>query len=134
METAKGFQDLVVWRKAHEMVLATYRVTETFPKHELYGLTAQLRRSAVSVPANIAEGFRKRGRADKARFLNIAEGSLEETRYYFILATDLRYADCSGLLDRLDEIGRMIGAYRRKIQESDAKNQNDGIRGRPSDF
>jgi four helix bundle protein len=118
MAAARSFQDLQVWRKAHELVLATYGTTQAFPKHELYGLTAQLRRAVVSVPANIAEGFRKRGRADKARFLNIAEGSLEETRYYFILATDLEYADCTELLDRLDEVSRMLDAYSRAVRSS----------------
>jgi four helix bundle protein len=72
---ARTFHDLVVWRKAHEFVLAAYSFTANFPKSETYGLASQMRRSAVSIPANIAEGFRRRGRADKARFMNIAEGS-----------------------------------------------------------
>ncbi len=118
MGPAKTFRDLVVWGKAHELVLATYGATMVFPKHELYGLTSQLRVSVVSIPANIAEGFRKRGRADKARFLNIAEGSLEETRYYFILATDLGYVDCAALLARLEEVSRMLEAYARTIRNS----------------
>ncbi|MDQ3331145.1 MAG: four helix bundle protein, partial [Planctomycetota bacterium] len=88
-EPARRFEDLIVWQKAHALVLTIYRTTESFPRTETYGLTSQLRRSAVSIPANIAEGFRKRGRSDKARFLNISQGSLEETRYYLILARDL---------------------------------------------
>jgi hypothetical protein len=68
-------------------------MTSAFPKSETYGLAAQARRAAVSVPANIAEGFKKRGRLDKARFMNIAQGSLEESRYYLILARDLGYVD-----------------------------------------
>jgi four helix bundle protein len=115
MGMARRFQDLQVWRKAHEVVLETYRVSADFPRHEIYGLTAQLRRSAVSIPANMAGGFRKRGRADKARFLNVGEGSLEETRYCFILAPDLGYADCRGLLGRLDEVARTLAAYSRAI-------------------
>ncbi len=79
---AKSFEDLIVWQKAHQLVLAVYRMSEGFPKSEVYGLTAQLRRATVSIPANIAEGFKKRTKADKARFLNIAQGSLEECRYY----------------------------------------------------
>jgi four helix bundle protein len=75
---ARTFQDLLVWQKAHRFVLDVYRLTEAFPKHELYGLTSQLRRAAVSIPANIAEGFKKKGLADKARFMNTAQGSLEE--------------------------------------------------------
>ena len=79
---ARTFQDLLVWPKAHRWVLALYAVTATFPKHETYGL---------SIPANIAEGFRRHGKADKARFMNIAEGSVEECPYYLIVAKDLGY-------------------------------------------
>ena len=115
---ARDLRDLVVWRKSHELVLEVYRVTQEFPRCELYGLTAQLRRAAVSVPANIAEGFRKRGRADKARFFNIAEGSLEEVHYYLILAPDLGYADCTRLMDSLHDVSRLLRAYTRKILTS----------------
>ena len=96
-EPAKRFEDLIVWQKAHQWVLAIYRYSEKFPKQEVYGLTAQLRRAAISIPANIAEGFKKRGRADKARFMNIAQGSIEECRYYLILANDLDYGDSTEL-------------------------------------
>ena len=75
---ARSFRDLMIWRKAHEFVLAVYRFTSEFPKGEVYGLGQQMRRAAVSIPANIAEGFTRRGRMDKARFMNIAESSLEE--------------------------------------------------------
>lgn len=88
-----------------------YRLTEHFPDHERYGLTSQIRRAAVSVPANIAEGFRKTGLIDKARFFNVAQGSLEEVRYYLILVTDLRYGEGNALLDKVDEIGKMLHAY-----------------------
>ena len=108
---ARTFQDLIVWQKAHQFVLAAYRLSESFPKPEIYGLTSQLRRAAVSVPANIAEGFKKTGRADKARFMNIAQGSLEECRYYLILATDLGYGKTKELDNQLDEIGRMLCSY-----------------------
>jgi four helix bundle protein len=74
-------EDVEVWQKAHRWVLAVYRYSEVFPWHELFGLTSQLRRAAVSVPADFAEGFKKRGKADKARFYNTAQGSLEECRY-----------------------------------------------------
>ena len=90
---ARSFQDLIVWQKAHQFVLAVYRFTENFPKTEQYGLTSQLRRAAVSIAANIAEGFRKRSKPDKARFMNISQGSLEECRYYLILSKDLNYGD-----------------------------------------
>jgi four helix bundle protein len=108
---ARCFEDLIVWQKAHQFVLAVYRFTESFPKAELYGLTSQLRRAAVSVPANIAEGFKKKGRADKARFMNIAQGSLEESRYYLILSRDLGYGDSSGLNSQLEEVSKLLEAY-----------------------
>jgi len=90
-EPAKCFEDLIVWQKAHQWVLSVYKHSEIFPKEEKYGVISQLRWSAVSVPANIAEGFKKRGKADKVRYINIAQGSLEESRYYLILAKDLSY-------------------------------------------
>jgi four helix bundle protein len=119
-EPAKRFQDLVVWKKAYQSVLDVYRLTDRFPKTELYGLTSQLRRAAVSMPANIAEGFRKRGRADKARFMNMAQGSLEEARYYLILARDLGFGDTDSLLASLDEVGRMLGGYARSVLSAKA--------------
>lgn len=115
-EPARTFQDLVVWRKSHALVLGVYRLTAGFPKQETYGLCSQMRRAAVSVPANIAEGFRKRGRADKVRFMNIAEGSLEESRYYLILAKDLGYENTEGLMALLEEVSRLLNAYAKAIQ------------------
>ena len=75
---AKTFRDLVVWQKAHQVVLSIYKSTTLFPDSERFGLTSQLRRSAVSIPANIAEGFKKTTSIDKARYFNIAQASLEE--------------------------------------------------------
>jgi four helix bundle protein len=86
MMLARNFESLEVWKKAHVFVLATYRMTAAFPKHELYGLTSQLRRAAVSIPANIAEGFAKPTKPDKLRFYGISQGSIEECRYYLVLA------------------------------------------------
>lgn len=112
---AEKFQDLLVWRKAHALVLGVYRLTAKYPKHELFGLTSQMRRAAVSVPANVAEGFKKRGRADKARILNIAEASLEELRYYLILSRDLGYTQEVPEVPLAEEVARMLGAYTRQI-------------------
>jgi len=117
---AKTFQDLVVWQKAHQFVLSAYRLSEDFPRKEVYGLTSQLRRAAVSIPANNAEGFRKRGRADKARFMNIAQGSLEECRYYLILARDLGYADSSVALTQVAEVSKLLESYCTAILTSDS--------------
>ena len=108
---ARSFRDLLVWRRAHQFVLDVYRVTATLPKCETYGLAAQMRRAAVSIPANIAEGFRRRTRIDKARFLNIAQGSGEECRYYGILIQDLGYAETSGLLHKLDDVTALLDRY-----------------------
>jgi four helix bundle protein len=115
MEAAKNFKDLIVWRKAHELVLNIYKITKEFPREELYGITSQLRRSAISIPANIAEGFKKRGVKDKARFFNIAEGSLEETKYYLLLVYDLEYADTSGFDKLTDEIGKLLTTYSKAV-------------------
>jgi four helix bundle protein len=117
---ARRFQDLIVWQKAHQFVLSAYRFSEGFPKSELYGLTSQLRRAAVSIPANIAEGFRKRGRADKARFMNIAQGSLEEARYYLILASDLGYGLSHELLAQVEEVSKLLEAYAAAILTPDS--------------
>jgi four helix bundle protein len=118
---ARTFRDLGVWRKAHACVVESYRLTAAFPREELFGLTSQLRRAAVSVPANIAEGFVKRGVSDKLRFYNIAQGSLEECRYYMILATDLGYADTVDIQHALDEVSRMLEAYIATIRRSRRK-------------
>ncbi|MGE0682817.1 MAG: four helix bundle protein [Candidatus Binatia bacterium] len=116
---ARSFEEVELWKKAHAWVLAVYRFTENFPKHELFGLMAQLRRAAISIPANFAEGFKKKGKADKARFYNIAQGSLEECRYYMILARDLDYGDTRSLQESLEEISRMLEAYSRSMLATD---------------
>jgi four helix bundle protein len=115
---ARSFRDLVVWQKAHELVLAVYRLTESFPEREKFGLSHQMRRAAVSIPANIAEGFGKRTQAEKARFLNIAEGSLEECRYYLILVHDLGYGQTDPLTVTLEETSRLLNAYTRAVLAS----------------
>lgn len=115
-ERAKNFTDLLAWQRAHQLTLRVYRETERFPKSETFGLTSQLRRASVSIAANVAEGFKRSGRPEKARFLNIAQGSLEETRYYLILANDLAYADTKPLLEILNEVGRLLGGYLRALK------------------
>lgn len=115
---ARSFKELIVWQKAHQFVLAIYRLTRGFPSDEKFGLTSQIRRAAVSVPANIAEGFPKRSSSDKVRFYNIAQGSLEEVHYYLILAEDLGYGDCSPLIDLYDEVARLLNGYAKAILTS----------------
>lgn len=89
--TGKGFRKLLVWQKAHQLVLQVYKHTEKFPKNETFGLTSQVRRAIVSVPANIAEGYAAGSKGQFGRYLNIAQGSLAEVEYYLILAQDLTY-------------------------------------------
>ncbi len=115
---AQSFQDLIVWQKAHAFVLGVYAASKAFPTEERYGLTSQFRRAAVSIPANIAEGFRKQSKTDKARFLNIAEGSLEECRYYLILAHDLGYMNRDPLAHQAEEVARLLHRYRSAILSS----------------
>jgi len=112
---ARTFRDLIVWRKAHEFVLVVYKYTTGFPKQETYGLSIQMRRAALSIAANVAEGFRKRGRADKVRFMNTAEGSIEESRYYLIVSEDLGYGKTEELMHLLEEVSRLLNAYSKAI-------------------
>lgn len=107
---ARSFQDLIVWQRAHQFVLGVYGLSKHFPHEEVYGLTSQFRRAAISIPANIAEGFKKRGRLDKVRFMNIAQGSLEECRYYLILTRDLNYGETALLVGQLEEVSKLLGS------------------------
>jgi four helix bundle protein len=117
-QPARTFQDLIVWQKAHRFALGIYRFTDGFPKMEVYGLTSQIRRAAVSIAANISEGFKKTGRADKARFMNTAQGSVEECRYYLILSADLGYGQSSELNALLEEVSKLLDAYASAILAS----------------
>ncbi len=91
MSKIKGFEDLKVWEKSHEFVLEVYKITQQFPGEEKFGLTSQIRRSAVSVAANIAEGSKRQHLNEYIQMLYIAQGSLSETKYYLLLARDLKY-------------------------------------------
>lgn len=118
---SRSFRELIVWQKAHQLVLRTYGLTKKYPKEELFGLTSQMRRSAVSVAANIVEGYRKRGKADKARFLNISEGSLDELTYYFVLSNDLDYItkeESETMNNLCEEVSKLLHAYASAIRNS----------------
>jgi four helix bundle protein len=107
----QSFEQLAVWTKAHALVLDVYVCTGQLPDREKFGLISQMRRAAVSVPANIAEGFKRRGYREKARFYNIAQASLEELRYYFILCRDLRYhEEPANQLQQISDVGRLLSA------------------------
>ncbi len=117
MGTARKFTDLLVWQRAHQFVVEVYRCTSTFPKEELYGLTSQVRRASVSIPANIAEGTKK-SKADFRRYLTISEGSLEETKYYLILSKDLAYITATqfdDLTSKAGEIGFLLFRLRNSL-------------------
>ena len=117
MKTAKTFEDLVVWQKAHQLVIKIYKLSKAFPKDELFGLTSQLRRAAVSIPANIVEGFKRTTIGDKLRYFNIAQSSLEEVRYYLILSSDLGFTDTRDLKEDLEEVSRMLEAYMKSLRK-----------------
>jgi four helix bundle protein len=115
----RRYSDLQVWKRSHAVVLEIYRATSRFPVAERFGLTAQLRRAAVSVPTNIAEGSKRISQRDFAHFLNISEGSLAEVHYLIELARDLGYLEQSlaaTLLDEIEEILRMLAVLRKKVE------------------
>ena len=123
-----GFQRVIAWQKAHAFVLAVYRVTRGFPEDERFGLTSQFRRAAISIEANIAEGYKKLSKADKLRFFNISQGSLEECRDYIILSHDLGYTnneDYDELKDLSENASRMINSYCEGVIRNAALKENE---------
>ncbi len=123
-----SFRQLEAWQEAHRLVLMVYKVTKEFPPEERFGLVTQMRRAAVSVAANIAEGFKRRGLQEKIRFYNIAEGSLEELKYFFILSNDLGYiASADELMAQAETVGRLINGL---IASTERRKQGGGYYGR----
>jgi four helix bundle protein len=119
MRKAVQFQQLEVWQVAHKLVLSVYRVTKEFPGEERFGLVTQMRRAAISIPANIAEGFKRRGLQEKIRFYNISEGSLEELKYFFILSKDLTYINSNQeLMTQAETVGRLLNGLIASIERS----------------
>jgi four helix bundle protein len=115
----KDFRELAVWRKAHELTLAVYRLTAAFPRAEIYGLTSQLRRSCSSIPANLAEGCGRGGDAEFARFCSIAMGSASETEYHLLLAMDLnliKLEEYKKVAGQTTEVKRMLAALLLKLR------------------
>lgn len=115
----RDFTNIIAWQKSHELTLRVYRMTESFPKQELFGLVSQMRRCAVSVPSNIVEGFRRKTRADCLHFYTIALGSLEELKYQLLLAKDLRYitnTEYDAASEAAAEVGKLINAWK-KVQK-----------------
>jgi four helix bundle protein len=116
MNPAKNFTDLIVWQKAHQFVLGAYKYTGKFPKEEIYALTSQFPRAAVSIAANIAEGFKKKSNKDKIKYYNTSQGSFEECRYYPILAKDLNYGENFQLTSQIEEVSKLLDAYISSIE------------------
>ena len=117
-----NFHGIVAWQKAHELVLLVYKVTKSFPDYERFGLCSLFQRAAVSIPANIAEGYKKLSRADKLRFYNIAQGSLEECRYYVLLSKDLGYITeehYNILFNTVEETSKLLNGYCKGVIDSD---------------
>jgi four helix bundle protein len=117
----KAFRKLIVWKRAHAMTLAIYQVSKDFPRHELFGLSNQIHRSAASVGANIAEGYALASSANYLRHLNIAVGSLAETEYHLELAHDLGYlsdADYSELCNLVSEVGYLLFRLKSSIERN----------------
>ena len=116
----RSFMEVLAWQKAHEFVLSVYQATRQYPAHERFGLCSQFQRAAVSIAANIAEGYRKDGIMDKLRFLNIAQGSLEECRYYILLSKDLGYIETDSynqLNVSIEETSKLLNAYYKGIND-----------------
>ena len=113
-----SFENVIAWQKAHNLVLLTYKATRHFPEDEKFGLTSQFRRAVVSIEANIAEGYKKLSKADKLRFFNIAQGSLEECRDYHILSRDLGYLyadEFEDLHQSIEEASKFLNMYCKAI-------------------
>lgn len=121
MDTTYTFEKIIAWQKAHSFVLMVYHTTRMFPEDEKFGLTSQFRRAAVSIEANIAEGYKKLSKADKLRFMNISQGSLEECRDYILLSRDLGYIDKNtffSLYNSIEETSRLLHGYCKGIIEN----------------
>ena len=120
---AFGFTNIIAWQKAHSFVIAVYQKTATFPVYERHGLWSQFTRAAVSIAANIAEGSRRISKIDKLRFLNIAQGSLDECQYYIILAKDIKYIsddDAKELGIMLEGVSFFLNSYVEGIKNNNA--------------
>jgi four helix bundle protein len=118
------FTDLTVWQRSHGLVLQIYKITRGFPSDERFNLVTQIRRAALSVPTNIAEGSKRIGRQDYARFLNIAEGSLAETEYLLLVGRDLGYVEAKSYVAsqrEIEEISKMLHGLRKAVEEEGRK-------------
>jgi four helix bundle protein len=123
MNPARSFTDLIVWQKAHKFVLSVYQYTISFPKDEVYALTSQFKRAAISAAANIAEGFKQKTAKSKLKFYNVSQGSLEECRYYMLLAKDLNYGENALLGQQIEEVSKLLDCFIRSIEQKVVSSQ-----------
>jgi len=114
------YEDLIVWQKAHALILSVYETSSAFPKSELFGLTSQLRRASVAVATNIVEGWKRYSIQEKRRCFNMAHASLEEARYLLFLVSELGWCNTSTETGLADEVGRLLTAYEKAL----ANNRN----------
>ena len=116
----QSFTDLIVWKEAHSLVLETYMITRRFPKEELFALTSQMRRAAISITSNIAEGFSRKGKKEKIQFYTIAKGSLTELESQYLVARDIGYLsvpDIDGIFKHITSVHRLANAFIRKTND-----------------
>jgi four helix bundle protein len=121
MSEIQSYKDLKVWQKSMAIARAFYEITKMFPKEEVYGMTSQIRRSAVSIPANIAEGYGRDSRGEYVQFLRIAQGSLKELETHLILAEQVKLTaldSTAEIQSQSDEVGRMLRSLIRSIQST----------------
>ncbi len=121
VEKIKSFTDLIVWQEGHKLVIFVYKTTDSFPQKEIYGLVSQMRRAAVSITSNIAEGFSRNSSKEKVQFYYTAKGSLSEIQNQFIIAKDLGYSDNAKYeegLRRIEKVSRLIYGLIRSIKNS----------------
>ena len=110
------YQDLIIFQKADDLAFQIYKVTESFPRSELFGISSQLRRAALSIPTNIAEGYSRKSRKELKQFINISLGSLAETRYLFDFSKRLRYhKESDHIATLIDEVGRVLWSFYRSL-------------------
>lgn len=118
MNTLNSFKDLIVWQKSYTLTILVYKITETYPKNEIFNLVSQMRRCAISIPSNIAEGSKRSTRKDYANFLSVAQGSLAELETQLLVSKDLGFIsqkDSNTAFQLILEVGKMLNAMIKKL-------------------
>lgn len=121
MDNSCGYRKLLVWKESHKLILLIYQITQHFPKDEIYGLISQIRRAAISIGANIVEGYARQSRKELLQFLSIAKGSLAEVEYYVDLSFDLRYISQEEYIKLTDQrilVGKLLHGFMQSVKEN----------------